>query len=217
MHDLMAQTYTYIEKLSEVIPVELFVLIGSLIEEIVAPIPSPFVMTLAGSLAKLQGQGWIYILWLSALGAVGKTAGAWVLYIVADKLEDLFAGKVGKLLGFSHKELEDIGKRLNGGWKDNVVLFVLRALPIMPSAPVSLACGVIKINMRTYISSTFFGTMVRNLLYLYLGYAGVSNYKNIIDGFEGVESIIQIVIFLTIGIVIGLVYLQRHRSKKKTK
>lgn len=205
---------TYIESLAYKIPLELFVLFGSFIEEIIAPIPSPIVMVLAGSLAHAQNHGVVYLFWLALFGAIGKTAGAYILYFVADKLEDVVIHKFGKYIGVTHKEIESIGSKLNGGWQDNVFLFVARALPIIPSAPVSLGCGLIKINKRTFLTSTFAGTYVRDLLYLYLGYLGLGNYKEIADGFEGIESIGKILLFISLVGIVVWAYLHRRKNSK---
>lgn len=204
-----------LENLAPNIPLELFVLIGTFVEEVMAPIPSPMVMALAGTIAEAKNMALWYLLPLSFLGAIGKTLGAWVLYILADKLEDLVIGKLGKYLGVSHREIEGIGKKFNGGWKDNVVLFIIRMLPIVPSAPVSLACGVIKINIKTYLSSTFAGTFFRNLMYLYLGYAGLESYKNISKGFESIESIGQVILVTVVSAIVAWSYYKRKKNKQQ--
>ena len=63
-------------QLSEVVPVTWFTFIGAFIEELIAPIPSPIVMTLGGSLAASQGSGWDWLLILDIIGAAGKTVAA---------------------------------------------------------------------------------------------------------------------------------------------
>ncbi len=208
---LIDQITTTLTDLANTVPLEVFVGVGSVAEEIIAPIPSPFVMVLAGSIAHAQNHPWQALLLLALIGAVGKTIGSWFFYVIADRLEDVVIGKWGKLLGVSHKQIEGIGNRLNGGWQDNVFLFLARALPIIPSAPVSLACGVIKINIKTYLTSTLLGTFVRNLLYLYLGFSGFSNYKQITADFENFESVGQLVLFVIIAAIVGFAYLKRQK------
>lgn len=204
----------FLEKWAQVVPLEVFVVFGSFIEEIVAPIPSPLVMILAGTISHVQNQSLIYLIFLALIGALGKTLGAWILYAVSDKLEDLLIGKLGKFIGVTHKEIESIGSKLDGGWKDNVFIFLARAIPIMPSAPISVACGIIKLNIRTYLTSTFLGIFVRNLVYLYFGYLGFKNYKQTIEGFDGLESIVQIGLFGALAFAIAWIYFKRKKGKK---
>lgn len=206
---------SYLEILSTYVPLEIFTFVGSFVEEVIAPIPSPFVMVLSGSLAHAQNQHIMFLLWLAILGAIGKTFGSWILYVIADKLEDVVIIRYGKFIGVTHHDIENIGKKLNGGWQDNFFLFVARAIPIIPSAPISIACGVIKLNKKTYLTSTFAGTFLRNLMYLYFGYVGVKNFKEISQGFEKVESIGQLFLLVLIAMVIAFIYYKRGGNKNK--
>lgn len=196
------------------LPLELSSFLGGMIEEIVAPIPSPFVMAAVGSAAFAQGKGILSLLGLSLWGALGKTVGAWVIYVIADKFEHVIVKKFGHFLGVSQQDVEGIGKRFKGGAKDILTLCFLRALPIVPSSPVSVVCGIIKVKMRTYLISTFLGNVVRNLVYIYLGYAGISAYHSVLSGLDSVESIVQIVIFLSLVGFVGWIYYQRHKRSR---
>lgn len=215
--DFIQNAVQILESYATKVPLELFVLFGSFIEEVIVPIPSPFIMTLSGSIAKAQDQATYYLFLLAVFGAIGKTLGAWILYFVADKAEDVIVSKYGKFFGVTHKEIEGIGKRFNKGWQDNVFLFLARAIPIIPSAPVSVACGIIKLNMKTYLFSTFLGTCVRNMLYLYVGYVGLSSYEGIIGGLGSGESVIQLIIGIVVfGIIVWMYYKRRKISYRKS-
>ncbi len=185
-----------LQKSVNYLPIELFSLCGGFIEEVIAPIPSPLVMATVGSAAFAQSKGLGFLLWLAIVGSAGKTLGAWIIYFVSDKFEDALTGKFGRYLGVSHQEVEGVGKHFKGGWRDDLILFFLRAIPIVPSSPVSIVCGFIKVNLRTYLVSTLLGNVVRNMIYIYLGFAGVSAYKSILGGFDSIESIVQILMFL---------------------
>jgi membrane protein DedA with SNARE-associated domain len=194
------------------IPLEPFVILGSTIEEIIAPIPSPLVMTVAGSITFEQGRPLISLLAISFLGMLGKLFGAWILYVAADKLEDVLVPRFGKFFGITHQQIEELGKRFTGGWKDDLLLAFIRSLPVMPSAPVSIACGAIKMNLRTFLIGTALGTFVRNLFYLYLGYAGLSQSKQLLDGVSSIENIIQILMVLAVGVLIIWAYWKRRKT-----
>ncbi|MCX7928708.1 MAG: VTT domain-containing protein [Patescibacteria group bacterium] len=212
--DIFSKIIEYLEQIAHQVPLEIYVFLGSFFEEILAPIPSPLVMTLAGTIANSQDKPLVIIFWLALLGATGKTLGAYVLYFIADKMEDVLVSKFGKFVGITHKEIESIGAKLDGSWKDNVFLFIARALPIIPSAPVSIACGIIKLNQKTYITSTFAGTYVKDLMYLYLGFAGVGNYKQLTQGFESYEDIGKILLFVAVLAVIVWSYVKRYRKTR---
>lgn len=194
------------------VPVELYSLVGAFIEEVVAPIPSPLVMGTAGSIAQAQGRGLSFLLVLAIIGSVGKTLGGYLMYFIADKAEDLVLGKFGKFFGITHKEIEGIGKYFNGGFRDDFVLFLIRLAPVVPSAPVSLVCGLIKINPRTFLVSTFAGTIIRNLFFLYLGFVGLSSVDAATRGLENLESLVQTLIFVAGGLFLLWLYYKRGKG-----
>lgn len=200
---------------SQQVPLELFTFIGSFVEEVLAPIPSPIIMTATGSIAATQGKALAYLVVLSMIGALGKTVGAVLVYFIADKAEDILVGKLGKFIGVSHAEVEALGKRFKGNWKDVFLLTFLRALPIMSSAVVSVCSGVVKIRLRIYIIATFLGTIIRDFFYLYVGYTGIDALHNLVEGFDSIESIIQALIALLIVGVIGWIYWKRRVASRK--
>jgi membrane protein DedA with SNARE-associated domain len=193
------------------VPLEIFAFIASFIEEVLAPIPSPVVMTVTGSIAAAQEKAMWYLLILSLIAAAGKTVGAVLVYYISSTAEDILIPRFGRYIGVTHAEVENLGKRLNGGWKDLWVLLFLRALPIMSSMVVSVCCGFVKIPMRVYLVSTFFGTVIRDFFYLYVGFTGIEALHNLVDGFDSIESIIQAIVAVVIVGVIGWVYWKRKR------
>jgi membrane protein DedA with SNARE-associated domain len=199
-----------LHQMAGLFPLPLFVFVGTFIEELIAPIPSPIVMTLAGSLAQSQGRALIYLLWIAVIGAVGKTLSSYLLYIVVNKGGDWFLDKFGRFVGVSAEEIEQIGRHLNKGWKDDLVLIVLRALPIMPTAPVSVVCGLINLNVVTYLRSTLIGTLIRNIIYLYLGYTAIGALESINEGLDGLEIYGYVIFFILVAAGAVAFYLSRR-------
>lgn len=199
--------------LANKVPLELFTFFGAFIEELIAPIPSPIVMTLAGTLAEAQRRPFAFLLILSLVGAIGKIIGSYILYVISDKLEDLIVGKFGRFFGLSHHEIEKLGKHFNGGPRDDIIIFLARAIPIVPTAPVSIICGVIKVKLRTYLVSSFFGTLLRNMFYLYLGYAGLATYETVITQFESVEKIVTVTLGLLLIWGVALVWYAKNKDR----
>jgi len=211
---MMSKLIDYIQSLSKAVPLPLFIIIGSFIEEVIAPIPSPIIMTLSGSIASSQKQALSIILYLALIGALAKTVGAWLVYFIADKLEDVIIDKFGKILGVSHDDTEGFGQYLNKGRRDWIVLFLLRALPVIPTAPVSVVSGLIKVNFKTYILASFFGIIVRNFFYLYLGFTSMEKINIINDSLISAESLGQTFIVLALfGIIVFWVYRKRRDSQ----
>ncbi len=200
---------------SQSVPVEIFTIVGAFLEEVIAPIPSPLVMTTAGSIAKAAGHPWIFLLWLTFIGAISKTIGSLIIYVLADKGEDIVVGKFGKFLGISQADIQGMEKYIRSRTREDVMLFILRSLPIVSSALLSVLCGVLKINMRVYIITTFLGTLIRNLFFLVLGYAGVEAYQSLLGGVDVLETVTKVLMVAVVAGVIGWMYWRRWKNRTK--
>jgi membrane protein DedA with SNARE-associated domain len=191
-----------------------FAPIASFVEEIIPPIPSPAIMIVTGSLAHVQEYFLPGLILLVFLGAFGKTLGACVAYYVSDKVENFLSGGITKLLGITHEQIEALGARLSRSWKDYIILITLRALPIIPSTLLSIGGGLLKINFKVFIVSTFLGSLIRDAIYIYVGYAATTAFiKIFINHSRNIESIIQIFVGILVVILLGYLYYRQKRAK----
>ncbi|MEK7101297.1 MAG: hypothetical protein AAB921_04355, partial [Patescibacteria group bacterium] len=102
---------------AQAMPLPLFALIASFVEEVIAPIPSGAVLLLIGSLAQLQSYSLVALLFLVLLAAAGKLIGALVIYVVADRAEDIVMARFSRFFGVTHEDIEKFGARFGMGWK----------------------------------------------------------------------------------------------------
>lgn len=211
MFNAFLEQYQYY---AERLPLEIFVFVGAFVEEVIAPIPSPFVMTLAGSVTAAQGNPFWYLFIVAMIASAGKTLGGSVLYFIADKTEDIVLLNLSRYVGITHEEIERLGKRLSrGSWRDWAVLLGIRSAPIIASAPVSVICGFLKIRFRLFVITTFLGTIVRDFVYLYVGYTTLGATNSLTEGLSGLETIIQVTAALSgLSLLAWIVY--RRRQKK---
>ena len=174
----------WLETLAQNVDPALFVFIGSFVEEIVAPIPSPLIMATTAALAHSLQLSWLEILWILLVAAGSKTLSSLLVYWLAYESEHLLVGRFGKYVGLSTEMIEGVGRWVGKGYWDELVLLMLRSLPIVPSIVVSAACGVFKINLRTYLWTTFVGTFIRNGIFfsiLYFGWSQAEAVWNLLD------------------------------------
>lgn len=199
--------------LSQQVPLPVFAAVGSFIEEVISPLPSQAIMVFGGSLARAAQAGQLMLVFMAATGAVGKTLGSLVYYVFADKIEDVIVPRYGKYIGISHEQLEQVGKRLGRGWGDDVVLLLLRLIPAVPSSPVSVACGLIKIDLRTFIVTALLGSFFRNWMYLSIGFYGWEAYHRFIRPFLPYQRyVIPALLLGCMGLAIwGYRYWQRKK------
>lgn len=164
----------WLEGLSTVMPLPVFITLGSYLEEIVGPVPPFVVVTTAGALAQVRDFGPFAIATLLLLAAAGKTLGAYTFYYLGDKFEDMVVGRWGNRLGINHTDVEKFGQRFGKVWyRDFAILFLLRVIPFAPTLIVSLASGAIKLPQWLYLSATYVGYSIKDAFYLGAGYYGV--------------------------------------------
>lgn len=214
MDPMLESLNAWLISLSQVLPLELFVFVGSLVEEIVAPIPSFLITTLAGSLASAAGYGYLGLVVLILLASLGKSLGCAIIYIVADKAEDFLMTKVGPSMGITHAEVERVGKFFTGSLRDYLILIVIRALPVSPSLPISVMAGIVKIPFAFYNIATFIGNVFRSALFIAAGYFGLSAFESLLHGAGSIESLVQIAIAIILVGIVGALYFIRYRKNR---
>lgn len=185
-------------------------LAGTFLEEVFSPIPSFLVLVPAGAVVQLKGQSWWYLLVLVLISAVGRAAGATILYFLSDKLARLTLKNGRRVFGVTHKDLQDFGKKLSGNpANDWIALFTMNALPFFPGAFISIIGGIVKVDFKLFITSTFFGTMVNSIFYLSIGYAGLTALQHL----SGVELGLQI-FGLLLAVFFVIWFIRKYQKNK---
>lgn len=192
---------------------EVFVFIASIIEEVIAPIPSPTVMVVAGSVAQLQERALFFLVPLAIIGALGKVIGALFVYVISDKAEDFVLRRFGNFFNVSHEDVEAFGKKLGNGKRDYVLLTVLRALPFIPSVLLSVGSGVLKIPLPLFIFSTFFGTIIRDGFYLYAGFVGTEILSAFVTQTTHMETYVEVFAAVVVISILVRMYFLKKKNK----
>lgn len=207
----------WIVSLSAQVPLPAYVFFGEVIEEIISPIPSQVVLGSSGSIAYLQGWPLISLIVLAFIASIAKSVTTLIFYYIADKLEDRLVPMIGKYVGITHEDLERIGKKFDrGGKKEFLSIFVLRCMPIVPSAPLSLVCGLFKVNMRTFFWATVAGNWLRGSMILLTGYLGFDVLQSLLHGALDVKVLIMSAVVLALIGVIAWGYWQRYKTPGNT-
>jgi membrane protein DedA with SNARE-associated domain len=206
-------TESWLRHMGTQMPLDVFVAFATLLEEIISPIPIYMIMGVAGALAASRGASFWYVLYLVMVAAVMKTLGFYVLYVIGDKLENAFRHVINKYLGISHESLEAVGKRFTGKpWRDGTFIFLSRVMPLFPSTPISLACGVFRLDMRVYLISSFLGIVVKGALYTYSAYYGVTALSNYWKYLHRSLEYLEPALWGAVIVIIGILF-YRYRKK----
>ena len=154
------------------LPLEVYAFLASFLEEVIAPIPSSAVLLSIGSIASVQDYETGGLIPLLLISTVGKTLGAILIYYCAHRFGAVLITKYGKFFGVSAAALANFATRLENSRYIYVTITLLRALPIVPSALLSIGCGILKIDFRLFVVATIIGTLIRDALFIYVGFKG---------------------------------------------
>lgn len=154
----------------------------SFLNELVAIFP--YAVVLAGQLffleEGLQASLLAKLLVFVALPVgIGSTLGVIPVYALA-----YFGGKPAiekfhKYLRFSWNDVEKVGHRFKGAWYDEVIFLLLRSIPLLPSLPINIAAGVLRMRFAPYFVLTLVGFIIRmmlSLLVVGIGVHGLSQF-----------------------------------------
>ncbi len=203
----------FVMGLAHTLPLEVFVILGSFLEEVVAPIPSPSIMVIAGSFGAVQGYTYISLGVLVLLASIGKTLGGLVMYYIAHTVKEAAIPRFGKYIGLTNEDIERFGNRFTGSAHDYAVYIFFRSVPIIPSILLSFGSGVLKLPLKLFIIGTFAGTVIRDSFYILVGYQGTAVLARYLANTSTTESIIELAVAGIIGATLIFLFI-RHRRKK---
>ncbi|MEK7552271.1 MAG: VTT domain-containing protein [Patescibacteria group bacterium] len=191
------------------------VFLASIVEEVIAPIPSSLVIMGAG-FSFMDGlpinvSSLGYLMMFVVLPAtIGVTIGSLFIYTLAYFAGKPFLKKYGKYVGVSWQSVEETEAKFASKQADSLTLFALRAVPIVPSVVISALSGIMRISILKYIICTFLGTFIRATILGIVGWQAGSLYKIYAEQIDLAENAIIIGL-----IVIFLAYIGYRIFKKK--
>lgn len=153
------------------------------LQVIIAPIPASVVQL---------ANGVVYgMLWGTVLNVVGQFTGAAVSYFIARSLgrgaAERFAGKFNSD-GVFEQFLERWGAK---------ALFLIRAIPGMPSDFVSYFMGLTTMAPRRYLIVSFLGYIPQSLIYAFLGDRAMDWFWWVMLGGFAMSSILALIVWKT--------------------
>lgn len=183
------------------------------LENIFPPIPSEVILTFGGFMTTYTN---LNIWGVIASATVGSVLGAIVLYEVGnlftpERLEHLLEGRWGRLL---HLNKEDIAKSFQ--WFDHhgkITVLFCRCVPIVRSL-ISIPAGMVKMRMGLFLLLTTVGSLVWNIVLVYLGVAAGASWGIIIK-YMDTYSIITLLVLAGIALILGIIFIKKRFFNKK--
>jgi len=151
---------------------ELVVFIGAFVQELIAVLPSFVVFTPAGASLMDGGKDLWYVVLLAFFIGISRVLAGLLLYRLSDGLRVRIYKRRRAWLGVTRHDIDKVKRKIgeHGSWWS---IFMLWAIPIVPSTVISLGAGFMKIPLPTFMGATYVGSVINALTYLCIGYFGL--------------------------------------------
>lgn len=178
------------------------------LENVFPPIPSEIILTFGGFMTTKSELGFVGVTITSTIGSVlGAIAlygiGAWI----GERNLYRFINRYGKILRVKTKDLD---KTI--GWFEKYgywTIFFCRFVPLLRSL-ISIPAGLTRMNLPLFIVFTTIGTLIWNVVLIYLGQAVGGNWHTIVNYMDVYSRIIYIVLAI---LIIFLIWKWLKRQK----
>lgn len=191
------------------------VFLASVIEEVLAPIPSALIMTMSGFIFVPEGFSFSSILKLvftvALPAAFGVTLGSYFVYFISRFGGRLVIEKFGKYFGLYLSDIEKLEQKMSGTSKDELVIGIARVIPVVPSVAISAFCGIIEMNVFKYFYITLAGTFVRGLILGTIGWQVGNVYEKYAALIQTLEKWILLSTILGLMIFVVIKYSKRGK------
>jgi membrane protein DedA with SNARE-associated domain len=198
---------------------------GGIIEQIIIPIPSPLITMAGGFLLVAKEQPL-----LSALGeiffkitlpySVAAVLGLGIVYFIAYFGGKPLIEKFHRLIGFSWQDVEYLQKKFKGTKQDDLLVFILRAIPVIPISIISGVAGAIRMPIVDFYLASALGVLVRSFILGFIGWQVGEAYESMAQGLDQISDVLTIVIAAAIFGFLVWGYKKRNKyleTKKETK
>ena len=198
------------------------VFLATLLEEIIAPIPSPLVPLTAGFFLLPASESFLTIAWQALLViafpvALGITLGSLAVYGIGYWGGKPVIEKSKRWLGLSWEDVEKTERKLIRGRGDEITLFALRALPVVPGVAISGFCGIVRYPLKTFVAITFLGALARATALGIAGWYVGAMYMAYVDTISKTEKyIFAVLILLALFFAGRFIFLKKNRNNHES-
>jgi membrane protein DedA with SNARE-associated domain len=156
----------------------------SLANELVAVIP--YVVLLAGQLFFLHDSLTVAMLakllvFVAVPVGLGGTLGVFPLYYLTYYGGKPLINRYHKYLRFKWEDVEKVRGYFQGRWYDEIIFLVLRTVPVLPSFPVTIAAGLLRMKFMPFLVLTVVGFIIRMMVTLLIVGVGVDSLSQIVS------------------------------------
>lgn len=182
---------------------------AAFLEVIFPPIPSEVIFPLVGFTVYSEGLGIENALGLAAVGALGSTVGAILIYFLSMKVGRAAILRFGKRVRVGEPELEKAERWFSK--YGSVAVFTGRMIPGIREL-ISIPAGVGQMSFPKFVGFTFSGSLVWCIALTLAGYYLGERWSSFSDQASSAFSIASILIVGAVLAGIGVWYVRRSRK-----
>jgi membrane protein DedA with SNARE-associated domain len=190
------------------------ILFVAFLQEVFPPLPSTAVAMSLGFLL-FAGQSlsahtlWGLFLQIGLPIALGLTIGAVIIYYLVAWGGMALIDRWGRWMGITREDIEKLQGRMKGSVADDLLLFLARAFPLMPSVAVNIVAGLMRTRILPFILLTFLGTIIRAMWAALIGWQVGSAFEAYAATIERIHTLVFVVLIL------GTLFFVWHRRRKQ--
>lgn len=143
--------------------------------------------------------------------SVGLSIGSAVVYALGYYGGKPLIERTRKWTGINWQDFQKAEVKISQGNKDEIALFVLRLLPIIPGVAISGFCGVMRYPFKKFIFITGLGAFARAFLLGLLGWQVGALYADYADLVSKFEKYILYFVIILVTVLVGAYFLNRKK------
>jgi membrane protein DedA with SNARE-associated domain len=195
---------------------------GGIIEQIIIPIPSPLITMAGGFLLVSQEQPLTLalreiFLKITLPYSAAAVLGLGIAYFIAYFGGKPLIEKFHRFIGFSWQDVNNLQKKFKGSRHDDLLIFALRAIPIIPISIISGVAGAIRMPIANFYLASALGVLVRSFILGFIGWQVGEAYLSMAHGLDQISDLLTILITVAIFGFLLLGYKRRGKYLKESK
>jgi len=181
------------------------------LENIFPPIPSEVILTFGGFATTTSNLSIGGVIVASTVGSVG---GAIVLYVIGLQLDverlEKIVDRWGHILRITRKDIHraDAWFDKYGPW----TVFLCRFVPLIRSL-ISIPAGMSNMNFSLFLLFTTMGTLIWNVVLIYLGASVGSSWDTIVEYMDFYSKFVYILL-IVLFVALVVIYVRKRRMRK---
>jgi len=185
---------------------------AAFLEVIFPPIPSEVIFPLVGFTIQNRSLGFENVVGMAAMGALGSTAGAVLIYFVSARVGRMAIMRFGKRVRVSEREIEKAEK-----WFEkygSIAVLTARMIPGVREI-ISIPAGIGQMNLIKFIFYTFAGSLLWCIILTLAGYYLGEAWTSFSEQASSAFTIITVILIIAMVACIVLWYSRRKRTSAK--